>query len=367
MPPKFTSIIAPLPSTVPFVGPEAQERASGVLFRARLGANESVFGPSPKAIAAMRRAAAECWMYCDPENHDLKVALAQENGVSVANIVVGEGIDALFGYTMRLFIEPGDCVVSSLGAYPTFNFQVAGCGGLLATVPYLEDREDPVSLIETVRRTRAKMVFFANPDNPMGSWWPADAVQALIDGVPSDTVVVLDEAYIEFAPSDTAPRIDVTRPNVIRYRTFSKAYGMAGARIAYAIAEEGLARAFDKIRNHFSVNRIAQAGALAALEDKTHLAGVIEKVSRAREKIATIARVNNLTPLPSAANFVTIDCGREGTYAKYVLDRLVAQGVFLRMPGVAPLNRCIRVSAGTEADLDVFARALPKALEYERL
>jgi histidinol-phosphate aminotransferase len=365
MQPRYTSVVAPLPSTVPFVGPETQERASGVAFKARIGANESVFGPSPKAIAAMRQAVAECWKYCDPENYDLKAALAQELGLSSANIVVGEGIDALFGYTVRLFTEPGDAVVSSLGAYPTFNFHVAGFGGRLVTVPYVHDREDPESLLGAVRRERPKLVFFANPDNPMGSWWPADAVQALIDAVPLDTVLVLDEAYIEFAPPGTAPGLDVSRPNVIRYRTFSKAHGMAGARIAYAIAEQSVAKAFDKIRNHFSVNRIAQAGALAALADKAHLASVIEKVARARETIGATARANGLVPLASATNFVTIDCGRDGSYARRVLDALIAQGVFVRMPGVAPLNRCIRVSAGTASDLAVFAEALPRALAAE--
>jgi histidinol-phosphate aminotransferase len=364
MQPRYTSVVAPLPSTVPFVGPEAQERVRGVVFRARIGANESVFGPSPKAIAAMRQAASDCWMYCDPENHDLKAALAQELGLSPANIVVGEGVDSLFGYTVRLFTEPGDTVVSSLGAYPTFNFHVAGYGGRLVTVPYVGDREDPASLIEAVRRERPKLVFFANPDNPMGSWWAADAVQALIDAIPLDTVLVLDEAYIEFAPSGTAPHLDVARPNVIRYRTFSKAHGMAGARIAYAIAEESVAKSFDKIRNHFSVNRIAQAGALAALADKAHLAAVIEKLARARETISAIARANDLEPLPSATNFVAIDCGRDGAYAKSVLDGLIAQGVFVRMPGVASLNRCVRVSAGTDADLAVFAQALPKVLAH---
>jgi histidinol-phosphate aminotransferase len=332
------------------------------VFKARIGANESVFGPSPKAIAAMRHAAAECWMYCDPENYDLKVALAEELGLSPANIVVGEGVDALFGYTVRLFTDPGDAVVSSLGAYPTFNFHVAGHGGRLVTVPYVEDREDPALLLEAVRRERPKLLFFANPDNPMGSWWPAHEVQALIDAVPMDTVLVLDEAYIEFAPSGTAPDLDVSRPNVIRYRTFSKAFGMAGARIAYAIAEESVAKAFDKIRNHFSVNRVAQAGALAALADKAHLASVIEKVARARETIGAIARAHGLVPLASATNFVAVDCGRDGAYARRVLDGLIAQGVFVRMPGVAPLNRCIRVSAGTDADLAVFAEALPRAL-----
>jgi histidinol-phosphate aminotransferase len=362
MPLRYTAVVAPLPSTVPFVGPEAQERARGIAFQVRLGANESVFGPSPAAIAAMRQAAAESWMYCDPENHDLKVALAQDLGLAPANIVVGEGIDSLFGYTVRLFTEPGDAVVSSLGAYPTFNFHVAGYGGRLVTVPYVADREDPASLLDAVRRERPKLVFLANPDNPMGSWWGEADVQALIDALPDDTVLVLDEAYIEFAPHGTAPRLDVSRPNLIRYRTFSKAHGMAGARIAYAIAEASVAQAFDKIRNHFSVNRIAQAGALAALADKAHLASVVEKVARARETIGAIVRAHGLTPLPSATNFVAIDCGRDGAYARRVLDGLIAQGVFVRMPGVAPLHRCIRVSAGTEADLAVFAAALPKAL-----
>ncbi|MBL9048475.1 MAG: aminotransferase class I/II-fold pyridoxal phosphate-dependent enzyme, partial [Tabrizicola sp.] len=160
---RYASVVAPLPSTVPFVGPEAQERARGAVFKARIGANESVFGPSPKAVAAMRQAAAECWMYCDPENHDLKAALARHVSVAPANIVVGEGIDSLFGYTVRLFVEPGDVVVSSLGAYPTFNFHVAGYGGRLVTVPYVDDREDPASLIAAVKRERPKLVFFANP------------------------------------------------------------------------------------------------------------------------------------------------------------------------------------------------------------
>ncbi len=362
MPPRFTPVAAPLPSIVPFVGPETQERARGGAFEARIGANESVFGPSPKAIAAMQKAAAECWMYCDPENYDLKQALAQDFGLPAANFVVGEGIDSLFGYTVRLFVEPGDTVVSSLGAYPTFNFHVAGYGGKLVTVPYVDDREDPESLIAAVRRERPKLVYFANPDNPMGSWWSADAVQALIDAIPDETVLVLDEAYIEFAPSGTAPKIDISRPNVIRYRTFSKAHGMAGARVAYAIAEETIAKSFDKIRNHFSVNRIAQAGALAALADKAWLAEVLRKVAHAKTAIAAIGRENGLVPLPSATNFVALDCGRDGAHAKRILDSLIAQGIFVRMPGVAPLNRCIRVSAGTEADLAAFARALPKAL-----
>jgi histidinol-phosphate aminotransferase len=364
--PRYTAVVSPLPSTVPFVGPEAQERNRGRAFRARLGANESVFGPSPRAIAAMTKAAADCWMYCDPDNHDLKSAIAAELGIKPDNVVVGEGIDSLFGYTVRMMVELGDAVLTSLGAYPTFNFHVAGYGGRLVTVPYVADREDPTSLIAAAREHRPKLVYFANPDNPMGSWWSAVDVQGLIDGLPEGTVLVLDEAYSEFAPPGTVPPIDVSRPNVIRFRTFSKAHGMAGARIAYAIGEASLMKSFDKIRNHFSVNRIAQAGALAALADRSYLAGIVEQVAAARGEIARIAYANDLKPLVSATNFVAIDCGRDGAFALKVLQELIARDVFVRMPGVAPLNRCIRVSAGRASDLAIFAEVLPLALEAAR-
>jgi histidinol-phosphate aminotransferase len=359
---RFTPIVEKLPDLVPFVGPETQERARGRKFRARIGANESVFGPSPRAVAAMQRAAAEVWKYCDPENHDLKQALALCHAVDPQNIVVGEGIDGLFGYTVRLFVEPGVTVATSLGAYPTFNFHVAGYGGRLVTAAYRDDREDPEALIALAKRESARLIFFANPDNPMGSCWDASAVQWLIDSVPEGSVLCLDEAYSEFAPPGTMPVIDVSHPRVLRFRTFSKAHGMAGARIGYAIGEAGLIRSFDKIRNHFGVNLIAQIGALASLQDTAHLASVVGKVAAARERIAAIARANGLKPLVSAANFVTIDCCRDGAYARRVLSELIARDVFVRMPGVSPLDRCIRVSAGLPSDLDVFGEALPQAL-----
>jgi histidinol-phosphate aminotransferase len=360
--PRYTAIVSPLPSTVPFVGPETQERQRGKPFKARLGANESVFGPSPLAIAAMQKAASECWMYGDPENFELKNALAYRLGVKPTNIVIGEGIDSLFGYTVRMFVEPNDAVVTSLGAYPTFNFHVNGFGGQLVTVPYVNDKEDPASLLQAARQCHPKLIYFANPDNPMGSWHDASQTQAMIRDLPGGSVLVLDEAYSEFAPDGTLPSIDVSNPAVIRFRTFSKAWGMAGARIAYAIAEESVAKSFDKIRNHFSVNRIAQAGALASLQDPDHLATTIINVRASLNRISAIARANGLAPLPSATNFVTIDCLRDGAYAKRVLKGLIARDIFVRMPGVAPLNRAIRVSAGSPADLDHFESVLPAAI-----
>jgi histidinol-phosphate aminotransferase len=145
-------------------------------------------------------------------------------------------------------------------------------------------------------------------------------------------------------------------------RTFSKAYGMAGVRVGYAIGEAGVIRAFDKVRNHFDVSRVAQAGAIAALGDQLYLQNVVSGIARARARIGEIAAASGLAALPSATNFVTIDCGRDGAHARRVLTALVARDVFVRMPGVAPLDRCIRVSVGTDADLAIFAEELPGAL-----
>ena len=359
----LTALAETLPSTVPFVGPETQERAAGREFVARLGANESVFGPSPRAIAAMGHAASEVWKYGDPENYDLRQALAAHHGIDAGHIMVGEGIDGLLSYLVRLLVEPGTPVVTSKGGYPTFNYHVSGYGGVLHMVPYAADHEDPATLIAKARDVSAKMVYFANPDNPMGSWHNSDAVQALIDAMPDTTLLVLDEAYVELAPADTAPVLRPETENVIRMRTFSKAYGMAGARVGYAIGPKSLITAFDKLRNHFGMSRISQAGALAALADQDYFNSVVENVGQSRRQITKIAEANGLSALPSAANFVAVDCGRDGNFARAVLGHMVANGIFIRMPATAPMDRCIRVSCGDAAAMAAFAQALPLALE----
>jgi histidinol-phosphate aminotransferase len=364
--PRYTSLVSALPASVPFVGPEAQERARGAVFTARLGANESVFGPSPRAVAAMEAAAREAWMYGDPEVHDLRHALAAHHGIAAHSIIVGEGIDGLLGYLVRLLVGPGDAVVTSDGAYPTFNYHVAGFGGALHKVPYRGDAEDPEALVATAAETGAKLIYFANPDNPMGSWHDAATVEAMIDALPDGTVLALDEAYADTAPPEAIPPLDLGHPRVIRFRTFSKAYGLAGLRVGYGLAAPEFVAAFGRIRNHFGKGRVAQAGALAALQDQAHLAQTVAEIAASRERIAGIARDNGLAPLPSATNFVTIDCGRDGDFARAVLAALVARGIFVRMPFTAPQDRCIRISCGRAADLDALAEALPAALAEAR-
>lgn len=364
--PRLTPLIAALPSTVPFVGPEAQERTRGKLFRARIGANESCFGPAPSVIAAMQAAAGEMWKYCDPDNFELKRDLAAHLGVGIDNVVVGEGIDGLLGIACRLFVGEGDPVVTSLGAYPTFNFHVAGSGGRLVAVPFENDKENLQGLLDAVKREKASLVYLSNPDNPMGSWWSAGEIQAFIDALPPSTVLLLDEAYGETAPPGTQPAIDINRPNVIVLRTFSKAYGLAGIRCGYAIGEAETIRAFEKVRNHYGVNKMAQVAGHAALADQAYLAEVVGRIAAGRERIAGIALDNGLTPLPSATNFVTIDCGADGAFAKQVLDGLLARDVFVRKPMAPSLDRCIRISVGLNQELDIFDEELPRALRALR-
>ncbi|MCU0790357.1 MAG: aminotransferase class I/II-fold pyridoxal phosphate-dependent enzyme, partial [Nitratireductor sp.] len=162
------------------------------------------------------------------------------------------------------------------------------------------------------------------------------------------------------------PPIDVSIPNVLRLRTFSKAYGMAGARVGYCIGEESLISEFEKVRDHYGMNRTAEIGAIAALADQDWLRATAHQTAQARSRIEAIGRANGLAPIASATNFVTLDCGRDTAYAKAVLEAMLARGVFIRMPGVEPLSRCIRISAGLPSDLDILEEVLPQALAAVR-
>ncbi|WP_422072523.1 pyridoxal phosphate-dependent aminotransferase [Tranquillimonas rosea] len=361
--PRLTRLAASLPATVPFVGPETMEREAGEAFRARLGANESVFGPSPKAVAAMEKAAAESWKYGDSLSHDLRHAIAAHHDVDPAHVLVGEGIDGILGNLVRLTVAEGDDVVTSAGAYPTFNYHVTGFGGTLHKVPFRGDHEDPDALVDKAVETGAKLVYISNPDNPMGSWHDGATIAAMLDRLPDTCLLVLDEAYADFAPEEAIPDIASTDTRVIRTRTFSKAYGLAGARVGYAIGPVDLIAAFDRVRNHFGMTRVSQDGAVAALADRDWLEKVRRDVERSKARMSEIAAGNGLRALPSATNFVAIDCGRDGGFAREVMLALIARGVFVRMPGVSPLDRCIRITCGTDGDMDVLAETLPLALE----
>ena len=280
--------------------------------------------------------------------------------------MVGEGIDGMLGYVARMFLQPGDTVVTSAGAYPTFNYHVNGYGGKLEFVPYRDDREDLDALIHKAIQLQAKLIYVSNPDNPMGSWWDAQSIDSITKQIPENCLLILDEAYGEFAPPGTLPPLDLDNQRLLRMRTFSKAYGLAGMRVGYAIGNAELILEFNKIRNHFGVGRVAQAAARAALKDQAHLQRVLTQVKHSLETLKEIAVENSLTPLPTASNFLTIDCGKDGPFAAALMQSLIGKGIFVRMPGVSPLNRCIRITAGLPEELQILAETLPEALKEVR-
>ncbi len=358
----FTRIVRGLPAIVPFVGPEALERQRGEAFRVRVGANESAFGISPLAREAMFRAIERVSWYNDPENYEIRAAIAGFHGVPFENVSVGSGIDDLLGLVVRVFVEPGETVVTSLGAYPTFNYHVNGFGGHLHFVPYRDDRNDLDGLAEAAAETEARLVYLSNPDNPSGTWHTPTNITAFEKTLGERCLLVLDEAYSEFATQDPPPPMAPIRPRVIRMRTFSKAHGMAGARIGYAVADAAVVEALEKVRHHYGVNRVAQAGALASLEDSNFVANVVNSVGDGRADYAKLGESLGLPTLPSATNFVAFDAGT-AQRANAILETLQSHGAFVRKPAAAPLDRFFRVTVGTPEERRLFAGILRSVLD----
>ena len=346
-----------MPSTIPFVGPESLERQTGHPFEARVGANESAFGVSPVAAIAMRKAVDQLAWYSDPENFDLRSALATHHGVRPEEIAISAGIDDLLGLAVRAFVERDQIAVASLGAYPTFIYHVNGFGCRLSSAPYRDGRNDLEALADLAQHPDVRLVYLSNPDNPTGTWHKASEIRQLIQALPKHCVFILDEAYTEFAPDDATPDIHPIHPRTMRMRTFSKAHGMAGARVGYAICPAAITSGFDKIRLHFGVNRIAQVGAAASLTHTAFVSDVVKQVETGRDAYVSLAADLGLLTLPSATNFVTFDAG-SAERADAILERLIENRVFVRKPRVEPLDRYFRVTVGRKDERGVFAERL---------
>ncbi len=354
--------IEAIPATTPFIGPEQLMRETGRIELIRLGANESAFGPSPRAVEAMIAEMPHLSWYGDPESLDLRDALSAKHGCLPQEIVVGAGIDDLMGLVVRAYVAPGGAALTTRGSYPTFNYHVIGYGARLITADYRSDgRLDLDALVETAKREKPSVLYVANPDNPSGAFIGRAEFESFMDALPEDVLVFLDEAYADFVDASELlpPRIE---PRLIRTRTFSKAYGMAGARIGYAIAPVETIQTLQKIRLHYGVNRNAQIGALASMQDRAFHSYVVEETARAREDYYRIARELGLHAIESFTNFVCIDCGT-AERAVRVMSELLARGVWIRKPGAPPLDRYVRVSAGTEPMRRAFEEAFRAVLD----
>jgi len=358
--------IEAIPVVTPFIGPEQLMREGGHSSLLRLGANESAFGPSPKAVEAMAKELPRISWYGDPESYDLRSALAVRHGCSVENICVGAGIDDLMGLAVRAFISPGAVALATRGTYPTFSYHVTGFGGTLETVPYGADGfVDVDALIARANELRPAIVYLANPDNPSGTLLPATEVVRLFEALPAQSLLFLDEAYADFV-DERHNFPPLLHGRLLRVRTFSKAYGMAGARIGYMISTPRNVVTFQKIRLHYGVNRNAQIGALASLQDQAFRDYVVDQVAQGREDYYALAQAAGTNALRSHTNFVCIDFGTNER-ATTVMNHLLAHGVFIRKPGAPPLDRYVRVSVGTpEERLEFGARLRAVLSEVDR-
>jgi histidinol-phosphate aminotransferase len=354
-----------IPATTPFVGPEQLMRETGQSELVRLGANESAFGPSPKAVEAMNAQQALIAWYGDPESLDLRDALAAKHECKPSQILVGAGIDDIMGLAVRGFVAPGDAALTTRGSYPTFNYHVIGYGGRLVYAQYKESGElDLEMVLDVARKEQPKVLYLANPDNPSGTFVERAQMISFFEALPRDVIFFLDEAYADFVEAGEVLPAQI-EDRLVRTRTFSKAYGMAGARIGYAITSEAIIATMQKIRLHYGVNRNAQIGALASLSDEAYRRHVVSETAAAREDYYRLASDLGLGAIPSRTNFVCIDLGSTER-ATRVMNELLRRGVWIRKPGLPPLDRFVRVSAGTAPMRAAFATAFRAVLDEVR-
>ena len=348
-------------------GPEELARAAGLVSIVRLGSNESPYGPSPKALAALRAAETESHRYGDPSTAGLRAAIAAHHCIAPDNVTVGAGIDDLLGWIVRAFAGAGGTTIAGLGSFPTFEMHATGYATRLTRVPYREDgRLDLAGLAAAAHRTGGGVVFVPNPDNPTGSAYAWPEMEAFVDALPDGSLVVHDEAYANFlAPESAFPRAAI-HPRMLRLRTFSKEYGLAGARVGYALGSAPNIAALDAVRLLYGVSRAAQAAATAALLDDEFVAHVVMQTARGRDEYAALGMRLGMPTLPSTTNFVLFDVGT-AQRAKALVQALLRRGIHIRKPPAPPLDRYVRITVGAEGERALLAQALRDILESEPL
>jgi len=316
----------------------------------KLASNENPLGPSPKARAAMQHVIASLHLYPDGNAFYLKQALAQKLGVQPANLILGNGSNEIIEFVGHAYMEPGADVVVSQYCFAVYPLVTRLFGANLITVPAREYAHNLTAMLQAITPD-TRVVFVANPNNPTGTLASKDELLRFVDGIPANVLLALDEAYIEFLPE--ADRADFVaevaagkRPNLLLLRTFSKIFGLAGLRLGYGIAHPELIAAFEKIRQPFNINAIAQAGALAALADDEHTRRTRENNAAGLRFFESACRELKLEVVPSAANFILVKVG-EG---QRVFEALQREGVITRPMGGYQLPEWIRISVGTPAE-----------------
>jgi len=326
----------------------------------KLASNENALGPSPKALAALRKNVGELHRYPDATCAELKVRLAERFRLDPSWFIIGNGSDELIVLTLRAFVDPGEEVIVAEPTFLIYAIQAKACGARVITVPMTRLRYDLIRMRKAIS-SHTKLVFIANPDNPTGTYVTRRELEAFLRDLPSHVIVFIDEAYYEFVEARDYPqtiRHLKTAPLIITH-SFSKAYGLAGLRIGYGIANPSLIRAMDAVREPFNVNRLAQAAACAALEDGAFLARTRRMVREGRRYLSRELARLGLRVVPSVTNFFLMDFG---PHAAQVAKRLLEHGVIVREMGAWNLNEFLRVTIGTMSENRRFIKALKQCL-----
>jgi histidinol-phosphate aminotransferase len=341
------------------------QRELGLRRVVKLASNENPLGPSPAALAAAHAALAQGHRYPDGPGAALRQALARRHKVEAAQVVVGNGSTDIIDLLARAFLAPGHNAVISEEAFARFRQCVNARNGGAQLVPMRKHVHDLEAMAEAVDG-RTRLLFVANPNNPTGTWNTRAQVDALLERLPEGVLLVLDEAYFEYADHPDYPNgLDYVRAGapVVVLRTFSKVYGLAGLRVGYGLAGPEVVEALDTVREPFNTNLVGQAAALAALDDHGHLvrSRELNRVEKARLEQALAVR--GLSFLPSLANFLCVDMGQDGTN---VFKRLLAKGVIVRPLRPYGLANWLRISVGTSDENDSLLEALDTVLQAPR-
>lgn len=330
----------------------------------KLASNENPLGPSPKAMGYIEKEIKNINMYPDSAAIKLREKLAEKHGVKIENIVVGSGGEELIKNIAETFINPGDEVMIATPTFGKYATDVSFLGGVVVNIPLNKEyKQDVEKIIESVNE-KTKLIFICNPNNPTGNIMTKSEQEYLIKNLPQDVVVVFDEAYYDYAiKNDEYPEtlnVLKERPNTIILRTFSKVAGIAAVRLGYLLTSQEICEAMYKIKLTFSVNRLAQAAALGALEDKEHIEKTVELNYESLALMEEYFDKNGFEYIKSNANFIFVNVNMD---SKIVFQKLLEKGVIVRGGFLWGWNNWIRVSTGTIDQTKIFIDRLEEVVK----
>jgi histidinol-phosphate aminotransferase len=356
--PEYIQLIAPYVPGKPIA---ALEREYGIRDSVKLASNENPLGPSPKALTAIRQSLVSLHRYPDGAGHLLTCKIAAHNGIEPANVVIGNGSDDIIALLVRALIQPGDRVVVPRPSFLMYDITAAAAGAAIDAVPLKNMAMDLDAMAAKVTAD-TRLVFLCNPNNPTGTVISQAAFDGFMKRLPDGVIVVVDEAYIEFARKPdslkTGRPSDLNRP-LVTLRTFSKAYGLAGLRVGYGIMPVSLAEVLNRVRQPFNVNAVAQVAAAAALDDRSFLDASVNLVHQGLDELYTALARMGLTCFKTEANFFLIDVGRS---ADTVFEAMLHQGVIVRSMRSYGYPDYIRVNVGLAEENERFLSALETVL-----